>query len=182
MGTASAVTALTAMPRNKLIEEPIEFRRRQFGSAPTSATLGFFRSSAKSRFHLASQCQPQGFEDCGPLPGNWIRWITNHFPGDMVAAGIPFLQQVGNARFPAQLSTQIFAFNAPTPPRCNCCTTLRASASFLFRCPSPTPCRHDQSMFAYSPHAFPLLPYGILLPLSSRHFPFSDSSLSKTSQ
>jgi hypothetical protein len=53
-----------------------------------------FRSCAKSRFHLASQFQPQGFEDCRPLPGHWVGWITNHFAGNMAAAVIQFLQQV----------------------------------------------------------------------------------------
>jgi len=52
-----------------------------------------FRICAKSRFHLASQFQPQGFEDCRPLHGYWIGWITNHFAGDMAAPVIQFLQQ-----------------------------------------------------------------------------------------
>src|SRR5271165_370190 len=52
-----------------------------------------FRSCAKSRFHLARQFQPQGFEDCRPLRGHWVGWITNHFAGDMAAPVIQFLQQ-----------------------------------------------------------------------------------------
>jgi hypothetical protein len=42
-----------------------------------------FRSYAKSRFHLPRQFQSQGLEDCGPLRGHWVRWITNHFAGNM---------------------------------------------------------------------------------------------------
>src|SRR5271165_5003155 len=52
-----------------------------------------FRSCAKSRFHLARQFQPQGFEDCRPLRGHWVGWITNHFAGNMAAPVIQFLQQ-----------------------------------------------------------------------------------------
>ena len=45
----------------------------------------FFRSSAHNRFRLACQLQPQGFEDCRPLRGHWVGWITNHFAGNMAA-------------------------------------------------------------------------------------------------
>ena len=50
-----------------------------------------FTSSAHNRFHLACQFEPQGFEDCRPLRGHWVGWITNHFAGNMAAPIIQFL-------------------------------------------------------------------------------------------
>ena len=52
---------------------------------------GVFTSSAHNRFHLACQFEPQGFEDCRPLRGHWVGWITNHFAGNMAAPFIQFL-------------------------------------------------------------------------------------------
>ena len=52
---------------------------------------GVFTSSAHNRFHLACQFEPQGFEDCRPLRGHWVGWITNHFAGNMAAPIIQFL-------------------------------------------------------------------------------------------
>ena len=48
---------------------------------------GVFRSCAKSRFHLPTQFQPQGFEDCRSPRGHWVGWITNHFAGDIDSSG-----------------------------------------------------------------------------------------------
>ena len=36
-------------------------------------------------------CRPQGFEDCRPLRGHWVGWITNHFAGNMATPITQFL-------------------------------------------------------------------------------------------
>ena len=59
------------------------------GGSSTDPTV--FTSSAHNRFHLACQFEPQGFEDCRPLRGHWVGWITNHFAGNMAAPIIQFL-------------------------------------------------------------------------------------------
>jgi hypothetical protein len=49
------------------------------------------RSLSKNRFHLASQFEPQGFEDFRPLRRHWVGWITNHFAGNMATPITQFL-------------------------------------------------------------------------------------------
>ena len=45
---------------------------------------------------------------------------------------VSFTTSQSNSRRPAQLLTQTFAFNASAPSCCNCCTTLRPTASPSF--------------------------------------------------
>ena len=69
-----------ATTRNELaLDHFLGFRRAWWKIDRSS----FFRSCAHNRFHLASQFEPQGFEDCRPLRGHWVGWITNHFAGNM---------------------------------------------------------------------------------------------------
>ena len=77
-----------ALTRNELaLDHFLGFRRarRQIDRSDV------FTSSAHNRFHLACQFEPQGFEDCRPLRGHWVGWITNHFAGNMAAPIIQFL-------------------------------------------------------------------------------------------
>ena len=71
-----------ALTRNELaLDDFLGFRRVRRKINRVSV----FRSSAHNRFHLACQFEPQGFEDCRPLRGHRVGWITNHFAGNMAA-------------------------------------------------------------------------------------------------
>ena len=67
------------MPRDKVIEERIELRSWQALDRLTrrhTFSTSAWAVYAHNRFHLASQFEPQGFEDCRPLHGHWVGWIS----------------------------------------------------------------------------------------------------------